>query len=191
MWMLLALGAACVVQTKLGWYVLPALIPVAMLTGSILGRTFTETGPARVTFACLAAVALLTLAFEVPGRLQVIADAFREQHDFSRPSYFMALRARQLAGQLGGGELYFAGVELPTLVYYSGMRCHFVASSRSGSLDPGFELTDAKGATVSLNMHDLALVTPEGQILPVTNLDKEWEISGPGASGVQPPRLED
>ncbi len=40
-------------------------------------------------------------------------------------------------------------------------------------------------------MHDLVLVTPEGQILPVTNLDKEWEISGPGASGVQPPRLED
>jgi 4-amino-4-deoxy-L-arabinose transferase-like glycosyltransferase len=191
MWMVLALGAACVVQTKLGWYVLPALIPVAMLTGSILGRAFTETGPTRVTFACLASVALLILAFEVPGRLQVIADAVRQQHDFSRPSYFMALRARQLAGRLGGGELYFAGVELPTLVYYSGMRCHFVAWSRSGSLDPGFELTDAQGATVSLNKYDLVLVTSDGQIVPVTNLGKEWEISGPGGTGVQAPRLED
>ncbi len=191
MWMLLALGAACVVQTKLGWYVLPALIPVAMLAGSILGRAFTETGPARVTFACLAGVALLIFAIEVPGRMQVTAEAFRQQHDFSRPSYFMALRARQLAGRLGGGELYFAGVELPTLVYYSRMRCHFVASSRSGSLDPGFELTDAQGATVSLNKYDLVLVTPDGQIVPVTNLGKEWEISGPGGTGVQAPRLED
>jgi 4-amino-4-deoxy-L-arabinose transferase-like glycosyltransferase len=191
MWMLLALGAACVVQTKLGWYVLPALIPVAMLAGSILGRAFTETGPARLTFASLAGVALLIFAIEVPGRMQVIADAFRQQHDFSRPSYFMALRARQLAARLGGGELYFAGVELPTLVYYSRMRCHFVASSRSGSLDPGFELTDAQGATVSLNKYDLVLVTPDGQIVPVTNLGKEWEISGPGATGVQAPRLED
>ncbi len=189
--MLLALGAACVVQTKLGWYVLPALIPVAMLAGSILGRAFTETGPARVTFACLAGVALLIFAIEVPGRMQVTAEAFRQQHDFSRPSYFMALRARQLAGRLGGGELYFAGVELPTLVYYSRMRCHFVASSRSGSLDPGFELTDAQGATVSLNKYDLVLVTPDGQIVPVTNLGKEWEISGPGGTGVQAPRLED
>jgi 4-amino-4-deoxy-L-arabinose transferase-like glycosyltransferase len=189
MWMLLALGAACVVQTKLGWYILPALIPVAMLAGSILGRAFTETGAARVTFASLTGVALLTLAFEVPGRMHIIADALQEQHERSRPSYFIALRARQLAGQLGGGELYFAGVELPTLVYYSGMRCHFVAWSRSGSLDPGFELTDAKGATVSLNKYDLMLVTPDGQIVPVTNLGKEWEISGPG--GTEAPRLED
>ena len=191
LWMLVALISACAVQTKLGWYILPALIPVAMLAGSILGRAFSEAGPARVRFALFAAVAILTLAFEVPGRLHVIADAVQEQHESSRPSYFIALRARHLAGQLGRGELYFAGVELPTLVYYSGMRCHFVASSRSGIPAPGFELTDANGATVSLNMHDLVLVTPEGQILPVTNLDKEWEISGPGASGVQPPRLED
>src|SRR6202022_3826446 len=169
-WVVLALGAACVVQTKLGWYVLPALIPVAMLTGSIRGRAFTETGSARVTFACLASVALLIFAIEVPGRMHVISAALQGQHERSRPSYFMALRARQLAGQLGGGELYFAGVELPTLVYYSGMRCHFVRWSRSGSLDPGFELTDAQGATVSLNKYDLVLVTSDGQIVPVTNL---------------------
>jgi 4-amino-4-deoxy-L-arabinose transferase-like glycosyltransferase len=191
MWMLLALGAACAVQTKLGWYILPALIPVAMLAGSILGRAFTETGRARTTFVRLAGVALLILAFEVPGRLHAIAYAARDQHERSRPSYFIALRGRQLAGQLGGGELYFAGAELPTLVYYSGMRCHFVASSRSGGLDPGFELTDARGATVSLNLYDLVLVTSDGQIVPVANLGKEWEISGPGATGVKPPRLED
>lgn len=40
LWLVVALAAACAVQTKLGWYVLPALLPTALLCGSILGKAF-------------------------------------------------------------------------------------------------------------------------------------------------------
>src|SRR6266851_291075 len=37
-WLAVALGAACAVQTKLPWYVLPALVPTALLAGTLAAR---------------------------------------------------------------------------------------------------------------------------------------------------------
>src|SRR5260370_598117 len=71
LWLVLALGAACAVQTKLGWYVLPALIPVALLGGTVLGYGFARVGRAERYCAGLACAALVLLAAEIPARWQV------------------------------------------------------------------------------------------------------------------------
>jgi hypothetical protein len=86
----------------------------------------------------------------------------------------MAMRAIAFAAVRGGGELYFAGPPLPTLVYYSGMRCHFVSPS-----EPDFELADLGGNPISVSYHELVLRDPSGVVTAVDNFDEEWNTSGP------------
>jgi hypothetical protein len=118
-------------ETKLSWYVLPGLIPVALVGGAVPARAFHEAGAARIYCTSLAILAVGILLADAPGRWQRIDQVFQTQRDRSRASYAMAMIARGLKATRGGGELFFAGTTLPTLVYYSGMPCHFVPPSRS------------------------------------------------------------
>jgi len=174
LWFALALAAACVVQTKLGWYVLPALLPVAMLAGSLLGVSLRQRGPARRYCLPLGIAALALIAVHAPAQWRTIDSSFQTQRDRSRPSYMMAMEARAAAALHDGGELFFAGIPEPTLVYYSGMRCHFVTPAH-----PEFELTDFDGNPVSVLYHELVLRDPGGEVIAVSNSDEEWNRSGP------------
>lgn len=174
LWLVLALGAACAVQTKLGWYVLPALIPVALLGGTVLGYGFAKTGRAERYCAALAGAALVLLAVETPARWQLIEQGFRLQRERSRPSYIIGAQAREFAALREGGSLFFAGVPLPTLVYYSGMLCHFVRPP-----NPGFELTDLDGNPVSILYHEVVMRAANGELMALANFDEEWNRSGP------------
>ena len=174
-WLVLALTAAAAVQTKLGWYVLPALIPVAPLAASILAAAMNQEGPSRRFCLPLATVGLGLLAIGAPARWTLIQTGFAMQRGRSWASYQMAIRARALADSRGGiGDLYFAGVPLPTVVYYSGLRCHFVSPSQ-----PEFELIDAAGNPISLRFHDLVFRDGNGLAVIVDNLDEEWLSSTP------------
>lgn len=178
LWLALGLAAACAVQTKLGWYVLPALIPMALLCGSILGAAFHGGTIARGYAPALGALALVILGAEAPGHWRNIDRAFRWERERSGPSYVLGIRARALGAARGDQELFFAGVALPTLVYYSGMRVHFVAL-------PSVDFPD-------LAYHQLVVRDPDGVLATVGNLDDEWNVSGPpeergaaaGAGGV-------
>lgn len=173
-WFALALAAACAVQTKLGWYVLPALIPAAMLVGGLIGVSLSRRGSARRYCRPLGAAALALMAIQMPARWSRNDLSFQTQRDRSRPSYMMALEARATATLHGGGELFFAGIPQPTLVYYSAMRCHFISPAH-----PEFELTDFDGNPVSILNQELALRDPAGDIIAVSNFNEEWNRSGP------------
>jgi hypothetical protein len=174
LWFLIAFGAAYAVQTKLGWYILPALIPAALIGASILGSALRQTGPAQSYCRPLAIVAILLLPFTAARRPSIIESSFTRQRERSRPSYEMAKRAVAFAAVRGGGELYFAGRPLPTTVYYSGMRCHFVSPS-----EPDFELADLGGNPISVSYNELVLRDPSGAVVAVDNLLDEWNASGP------------
>jgi 4-amino-4-deoxy-L-arabinose transferase-like glycosyltransferase len=173
-WFALALAAACAVQTKLGWYILPALIPAAMLAGSLIGVSLSQRGPARRYCLPLGAAALALIAIQAPAQWNRNDLSFQTQRDRSRPSYMMAMEARASAALHGGGELFFAGIPQPTLVYYSGMRCHFVSPAH-----PEFELMDFDGNPVSILNHELVLRDPAGEVIAVSNFNEEWNRSGP------------
>jgi 4-amino-4-deoxy-L-arabinose transferase-like glycosyltransferase len=172
-WLAIALGAACTVQTKLPWYVLPALMPVALLGGTLAARTLTYRGPMRTAVISMDALALMLIALHAPARWNLIADAHHVQRLRSAPSYAMGLKARRAAALAGGGELYFAGVELPTLVYYARMRCKFVKSSNDLTriTDPG------AAAPPPVERNELMLVDSQGRALPITTLDAEWQLA--------------
>jgi 4-amino-4-deoxy-L-arabinose transferase-like glycosyltransferase len=176
LWLAIAVAAACAVQTRLPWYILPALMPVALLAGSALGAALDAAGPLRFPLRYAAVMSLVVLAALAPGRWARINDGFRLQRDRSIPSYMMAMRARNLARERLGGELYFAGISLPTMVYYSGLRCHFVAPEPSG----GVELISDEGGPLRVGPHDLVLVDPDGAAFAVSNYDREWRISVSG-----------
>ena len=89
----------------------------------------------------------------------------------------MGLKARRTAALRDGGRLYFAGVELPTLVYYSEMHVEFIKAP--GGLE---SITDPAPA----NLHGwiptiLRSIDPQGDLVPIANLSREWEINGPNA----------
>jgi hypothetical protein len=165
LWLVLGLGAACAVQTKLGWYVLPALLPVALLCGSILAVSLRGIAVNHGGAPALAALALLILAGEAPGHWRFIDHSFRIERERSRPTYVLGMRARAAGESRGDAELFFDGVELPALVYYSGMRAHFVAVYSEAIPDVPF--------------HQLVLRDPDGTLATVGNLDDEWNLSGP------------
>ncbi|MFZ1121807.1 MAG: hypothetical protein WAN81_16395, partial [Candidatus Binataceae bacterium] len=113
-----------------------------------------------------------------PVRWHAIAFTHHRERLRSTPSYAMGLEARRTAALRDGGHLYFAGVELPTLVYYSEMRVEFIKAP--GGLEP---ITDpGAGEPPRLDPNDLALVDPQGDLVPIANLSREWEIGGPKAS---------
>jgi 4-amino-4-deoxy-L-arabinose transferase-like glycosyltransferase len=174
LWFAVAFAAACAVQTKLGWYILPALIPVALLSAAIIAGAFMQGGSARSYCRPLAFAALLLLPFTAARRPSLIESSFARQRARSRPSYEMAMRAVAFAAVRGGGELYFAGPPLPTMVYYSGMRCHFVSPS-----EPDFELADLGGNPISVSYNELVLRDSSGMVAAIDNLGDEWNASGP------------
>jgi 4-amino-4-deoxy-L-arabinose transferase-like glycosyltransferase len=175
LWLVVALSAAGAVQTKLPWYVLPAFVPTALLAGTLAARALEYRGPMRAMVAGSGALALGVMLVHAPARWHAIALTHHRERLRSRPSYAMGLEARQTAALRGGGRLYFAGVELPTLVYYSGMRCEFIKAL--GGLEP---ITDPDtGVPPPLDPNDLALVDPQGDLVPIANLAREWDISGP------------
>lgn len=176
-WLAVALGAACAVQTKLPWYVLPTFVPAALLAGTLAASALEYRGPMRGAVAGLGALALALIFVHAPARWRMIAQAHHRERLRSTPSYAMGLKALRTAALRDGGRLYFAGLELPTLVYYSGMHCEFIKAP--GGLEP---ITDpAAGVPPPLDPNDLALVDPRGDLVPIANLGREWEISGPKA----------
>jgi 4-amino-4-deoxy-L-arabinose transferase-like glycosyltransferase len=169
-WLVVALGAACAVRTRLPWYILPALPPVAILGGTLLGSALRQSGPLAGWSRAFACAAIAILAALTPIRMSIINDTFQAQRDRSMPAYLMALRARQMAVERGGGKLFFAGPALPTLVYYSEMRCHFVAPRVLEKID----LEPQGAAPPQIGFHDLFLVDPSGEATMVSNLEEEW-----------------
>jgi 4-amino-4-deoxy-L-arabinose transferase-like glycosyltransferase len=174
LWFAVAFAAACAVQTKLGWYVLPALIPVALLGGALIAVAIATTASPGNYCRSLALAALLMLPFTAAPRRARIESGFAGQRMRSRPSFEMAMRAVAFAAVRGGGELYFAGAPLPTTVYYSGMRCHFVSPS-----EPDFELADLGGNPISVSYSELVLRDPTGTVTAVDNFHEEWNASAP------------
>jgi hypothetical protein len=132
----------------------------------------------RGAVAGLGALALALMLACAPMRWRAIAETHQRERLRSTPSYAMGLSARRAAALSDGGRLYFAGVELPTLVYYSAMHVEFV-KAQSG-LEP---ITDSGAVPPPpLGVNDLALVDAQGDLVPIANLDREWEISGPKPS---------
>jgi 4-amino-4-deoxy-L-arabinose transferase-like glycosyltransferase len=181
LWFAIAFTSACAVQTKLGWYVLPALIPVALLGAAIVAGALMQAGSPRRFCRPLAMAALVLLPLSAAQRWGQIESSFALQRGRSRPSYEMAMRAVAFAALRGGGELYFAGAPLPTTVYYSGLRCHFVSPS-----EPDFELADLGGNPISVSYQELVLRDLSGVVTAVDNFDEEWNTSGPISERADP-----
>jgi 4-amino-4-deoxy-L-arabinose transferase-like glycosyltransferase len=178
LWLLVALSAACAVQTKLPWYVLPALMPTALLAGTLAARALEYRGPRRPVVTGLGAFALALMLAHAPAQWRWIAKVHQLERLRSTPSYAMGLKAMRTVALREGGHLYYAGIELPTLVYYAAMPVEFIkpAGGLEQITDPG---TDE---LPRLDADDLALVDPHGDLVPIANLDREWEIVGPGAN---------
>jgi 4-amino-4-deoxy-L-arabinose transferase-like glycosyltransferase len=176
LWLILALSAACVVQTKLGWYVLPALIPVALLGGTTLGAAIVRGGAARRYCLPLGAIALAIVVAQAPAQSALIEQVFKAQRDASRPSYVLGIEARDRAAYEGGDALFFGGVPLPTLVYYSGLPCYFQPPA-----SPELEATGLDGSGINVGYHDLVMHAPDGSTVTVGNFDEIWNTDGPPA----------
>ena len=69
-------------------------------------------------------------------------------------------------------------MELPTLVYYSEMHVEFIKplGGLESITDPG------ASEPPRLDPNDLALVDSQGDLVPIANLEREWDISGPNAT---------
>ena len=174
-WLAVSLAAAGAVQTKLPWYILPAFVPTALLAGTLAARALEYRGPMSGVVTGMGALALVLMLIHAPVRWHAIALTYHRERLRSRPSYAMGLKARRAAALLDGGRLYFAGIELPTLVYYSEMHVEFIKAP--GGLEP---ITDPDtGELPPLDSNDLALLDPQGDLVPIANLGREWYISGP------------
>ena len=176
LWFVVAVAAACGVQTKLGWYVLPALVPVALICGT-LPVLMLQAKQGRAYLAPLAIAGLAAVAIAIPGRWRVISAAAEGERVRSRPTYSMAMRARRASAEIGGEELYFAGPPLPTLVYYSAMKCHFVDTAEMQHV----YLKGAPRAPRQIHFRDLVLLDSKGAAYLVANLDSEWNGEPPPA----------
>lgn len=153
-------------------------MPTALLAGTLTARALQYRGPMRAAVAGLGALALALILAHAPMRWRSIARTHQHERLRSTPSYTMGLKARRTAALRDGGRLYFAGVELPTLVYYSAMHVEFIKAP--GGLE---SITDpGAGEPPPLDQNDLALVDPHGDLVPIANLSREWDISGPGGA---------
>jgi hypothetical protein len=174
LWFMVAIAAACGVQTKLGWYVLPALVPVALICGT-LPALMLQAKRGRAYMVPLAIAGLAAVALAIPNRWRAISAAAESERVRSRPTYSMAMRARRASAEIGGEELYFAGPPLPTLVYYSAMRCHFVDTAEMQHV----YLKGAPRAPRQIRFRDLVLLDSKGAAYVVANLDSEWKGEPP------------
>jgi 4-amino-4-deoxy-L-arabinose transferase-like glycosyltransferase len=167
-WLAVTLAASCAVQTRLPWYVLPALIPTALLAAAV--PIYALRGRIRTVSGVLAIAALAIIALQAPARWEMINHVARRQLALSTPSYVLAIKARAANAGDPGSELFFVGVPLPTLVYYSGMRCNFVESSELAHV----ELVGAATTPDAIRSRDLVLLDSNGRAQVVGNLDEEW-----------------
>ncbi len=168
-WFAVTLAAACAVQTRLPWYILPALIPTALLAAAIAAGALRER-PLHSAAGLLGFAALAIIAVQAPARWRIINHIEQRQRAHSMPSYVLGMKARAAVSADPGGELFFVGVPLPTLVYYSGMRCNFVESSELAHV----ELAGAEAAPDTIGSHDLVLLDSNGRAVVIGNLDHEW-----------------
>ena len=174
-WLVVAFAAACAVQTRLPWYVLPALIPVALIAGSILGWAFATPLSRGNPRAIAGVVAMTLLLLFAPERIWVISKTIAGERAKSIPNLKIARRARDAARELGAGELYFAGVELPGLVYYSGLHCNFVQAAEADLVGLG----RVNEEPISMSVGDLVLVPIAGMPTLVANLYDVWGVPSP------------
>jgi 4-amino-4-deoxy-L-arabinose transferase-like glycosyltransferase len=174
-WLTVAFAAACAVQTKLPWYILPALIPCALIAGSILGWAFATPVSRRSPRTIAGVLALVLLVLFAPERIWVISKTIAAQRAQSIPNLTIARRARDAARELGAGELYFAGVELPGLVYYSGLHCNFVQAAEADLIGLG----RVNEEPISMSMGDLVLVPIAGMPTLIANLYDVWGVPPP------------
>jgi hypothetical protein len=125
----------------------------------------------------LGVLALALMVAHAPVQWRWIARVHHLERLRSTPGYAMGLKATRAAALSEGSRLYFAGIELPTLVYYAAMPVEFIrpAGGLEQITDPGTE------EPPRLDADDLALVDPRGDLVPIANLVREWEIVGPGA----------
>jgi 4-amino-4-deoxy-L-arabinose transferase-like glycosyltransferase len=182
LWLAVTLAAACAVQTRLPWYILPALIPTALLAAAIPVYALRE-GRLRHASGVLALAALALIAIHAPQRWRTINHAAEHQRAMSMPSYMLAMKARAANLADPGGELFFAGAPLPTLVYYSGMRCNFVETSELAHV----ELVGAATVPDAIRSHDLILLDPGGRAQVLGNLDHEWHWAHQTPATAPPP----
>jgi hypothetical protein len=132
----------------------------------------------RAAVSGLGALALVLILVHAPVRWREITLTNHHERLRSTPSYAMGIEARRTAALRDGGQLYFAGVELPTLVYYSEMHVGFIKAA--GGLEP---ITDPGASEPPrLDPNDLALVDPQGDLVPISNFNREWDINGPKAT---------
>jgi 4-amino-4-deoxy-L-arabinose transferase-like glycosyltransferase len=169
LWLGITLAAACAVQTRLPWYVLPALIPAALLAAGIPIFALRQSG-IRSAGGAVAIAALAIIALHAPKRWWTIDQTAQRQRALSMPSYVLGMKARAAHAADPGAELFFAGVQLPTLVYYSGMRCNFVETSELAHV----ELVGAAYVPEAIHWHDLVLLDSSGKAAVIGNLDHEW-----------------
>ncbi len=180
-WFAVTLAAACAVQTRLPWYVLPALVPTALLAAAIPAYAL-RSGHMRTISGVLAMAALVLIGVNAPRRWRAISHAAKRQRRLSMPSYVLGTKARAADAANPGGELFFAGPPLPTLVYYSGIRCNFVETSELAHV----ELVGAASAPEAIRSHDLVLLDSNGKAEVIGNLDEEWHWATDAASGPSP-----
>ncbi len=171
-WLAVTLAAACAVQTRLPWYVLPALIPAALLAAAIPAHAL-RSGGLRTPAGALALGALALIALHAPKRWRTINQSAQRQRALSMPSYALALAARAANPPGAKGELFFAGLPMPTLVYYSALRCNFVETSELEHV----ELVGAAFVPDAIRYHDLVLLDSSGRAEVIANLDREWHWS--------------
>jgi hypothetical protein len=122
----------------------------------------------------LGIAALALIVAQAPTQSQLIEQGFKIQRDSSRPSYILGVEARERAAYSGGNALFFGGVPLPTLVYYSGMPCYFQPPATAE-----LEETDLDGNTVNVGYHDLVMRDPDGSTVTLGNFDEVWNTDGP------------
>ena len=124
---------------------------------------------------------MAALILFAPERLWVISKTIAAERAKSIPNMALARRARDAAQELGAGELYFAGAELPALVYYSGLHCNFVEPVEAELIGLG----RVNEAPISMSMGDLVLVPIAGVPTLISNLYEVWGVSPPSVRSSQ------
>ena len=111
-WLAVTLAAACAVQTRLPWYVLPALIPAALLIAAIPAYAL-RGGGVRTLAGVLAVVALVIIGLDTPRRWRAISWTADHQRALSLPSYLLAMKARSANPTARAGSCILPALHCP------------------------------------------------------------------------------
>ena len=126
-------------------------------------------------------LALLLLMLQVPERIRITSITLATERAKSIPNLSIASKARDAALELGAGELYFAGAELPALVYYSGLHCNFVQPLEAKQVGLG----RVNEEPISMGIGDLVLVPIAGAPVLISNLYDVWGVPPSIIQGAQ------